>query len=315
MLISVVIPTYNGHATLGELVDLLVEKAGVLFPIEIVVVNDGSLDETENVCLSLHKKYSTKVRLFSLGRNVGEHNAVMAGLNQARGDYAVIMDDDFQNPVDEVLKLIKYALDHTEFDVVYTYYAEKKHSLFRNLGSRFNDKVANIMLQKPKDLYLSSFKIINRFVVDQITRYEFPFTYVDGLILQTTNKIGRIEVLHSERQAGRSTYTPLRLLSLWSNMFTNFSIIPLRFSIIFGFILTVIACVFGIEIVIEKLLNPDVPQGYSSLIVAVLFFSSVQLISVGILGEYIGRIFLSQNKKPQFVIRKRFDRFDDFTHK
>lgn len=308
MLISIVIPSYNGQDTLGNLVAELVESTRSLFTVEIILVNDGSTDDTEQACIDLYQKYPTVVRFFSLAKNFGEHSAVMAGIHQVRGDYVVIMDDDFQNPVAEVIKLIDYAVAHPEHDVVYTYYGEKKHSLFRNLGSYFNDKMANIMLSKPKDLYLCSFKIFNKFVADNIIKYDSPFTYIDGLILQTTNKVGKFKVEHHERTSGRSTYTILKLVSLWSNMFTNFSVVPLRVSTLLGMFFAVVGFLWGIEALIEKVVNPNVPQGYTSLIVVVLFFAGVQLFSIGIAGEYIGRLFLTQNKKPQFVIRKKFDR-------
>lgn len=301
------IPTYNGQETIGDLVAQLIDRIRPLFQVEIILVNDGSADDTENICISLHRQYPTIVRFFSLAKNFGEHSAVMAGVHQIKGDYVLIMDDDFQNPIEEAIKLVNYATTHTEYDVVYTYYGEKKHSLFRNLGSYFNDKMANIMLNKPKDLYLCSFKIFNRFVADNIIKYDSPFTYIDGLILQTTNKIGRFKVEHSERKSGRSTYTIVKLVSLWSNMFTNFSVVPLRVSIMFGALFSLAGFLWGIEAVIEKIVNPNVPQGYTSLMVVILFFAGVQLLSIGVAGEYIGRLFLTQNKKPQFVIRKKFD--------
>lgn len=307
MLISIVIPTYNGQETIGDLVTQLIDRIRQLFQVEIILVNDGSADDTENICISLHRQHPTIVRFFSLAKNFGEHSAVMAGVHQVKGDYALIMDDDFQNPIEEVIKLVNYATTHPEYDVVYTYYGKKKHSLFRNLGSYFNDKMANIMLNKPKDLYLCSFKIFNKFVADNIIKYDSPFTYIDGLILQTTNKIGRFKVEHGERKSGRSTYTIVKLISLWSNMFTNFSVVPLRVSIIFGALFSLAGFLWGIEAVVEKIVNPNVPQGYTSLMVVVLFFAGVQLLSIGIAGEYIGRLFLTQNKKPQFVIRKKFD--------
>lgn len=205
-LISIVIPVYNSEKSIKSLVGLLIKKIEPKFDLEIILVNDCSTDNSEKICISLFNKYKNIVRFYSLAKNVGEHNAVMAGLNKAKGDYVVIMDDDFQNPVSEVIKLISYAA-RSSFDVVYTYYENKKHSIFRNLGSRFNDKVANIMLKKPKDLYLSSFKILNRFIVNEITKYKLPFPYIDGLILRATSHIGKLKVGHRERKAGKSGYT------------------------------------------------------------------------------------------------------------
>jgi undecaprenyl-phosphate 4-deoxy-4-formamido-L-arabinose transferase len=216
------------------------------------------------------------------------------------------MDDDFQNPVSEVIKLATYAKDQ-DFDVVYTYYKEKKHSGLRNLGSQFNDRVATVMLKKPRDLYLSSFKIINKFLVSEIIKYTNPFCYIDGLILQITSNIGKIEVMHEERKAGKSGYTFKKLFSLWMNMFTNFSILPLRVAIATGFLFAIVGFLFGIYVIIDKLINPATPLGYTSLMVAIAIFSGVQLIAVGMVGEYLGRLFLANNKKPQYVIRKRFE--------
>lgn len=308
--ISIIIPVYNGANTIEKLVDELIRNIHPLFPLEIVLINDDSPDNSETVCISLVEKYPKTVCFYSLSINVGEHNAVMAGLNEMTGDFAVIMDDDFQNPVSEVLKLIDYTVTNY-YDVVYTYYAKKKHSFFRNIGSRFNDKAANLMLKKPKDLYLSSFKALNRFLVDEVIKYKLPFPYLDGLILRTTSNIGKILVEHNERKHGRSNYTLRKLFSLWMNMFTNFSILPLRMSVIVGFIFSAIGFILGIYVVFEKIVNPDMPLGYSSLFFVVSIYSGIQLIAIGMVGEYLGRVFLSQNKKPQYSIRKSFNKINN----
>jgi glycosyltransferase involved in cell wall biosynthesis len=304
--ISIVIPVYNSEKTIGPLVVKLIHELAPRFETEIILINDQSSDQSHEACLALYNQYRNTVKYYPLSKNVGEHNAVMAGLNQITGDFAVIMDDDFQNPVSEVLKLITYATQH-EYDVVYTWYEKKQHSLFRNLGSTFNNWVANVMLKKPKDLYLSSFKLMNRYLVNEIIRYDLPYPYIDGLILRTTSHIGRIEVMHEKRAGGRSNYTLVKLVRLWMNMFTNFSILPLRFAIIMGFIFAGIGIILGLYTVIEKINNPDLPLGYASLVVAVSVFSGIQLIAIGMLGEYLGRMFLSQNKKPQYSIRKRYE--------
>lgn len=305
-LISIVIPVYNGEKSIKRLVEELIIKITPEFNIEIILVNDCSPDNSAEVCISLFEKHKNIVKFYNLAKNVGEHSAVMAGLNNVSGDYAVIMDDDFQNPVSEVVELISYTIKNS-YDVVYTYYDKKKHSFFRNLGSYFNDRIANLMLKKPKNLYLSSFKILNKFTVNEIIKYKLPFPYIDGLILRTTSNIGKIKVEHQERKEGKSGYTLRKLISLWLNMFTNFSILPLRISIILGFIFSLFGFGLGILALIEKFLNPDVPLGYTSLIVVVSIFSGVQLIAIGMVGEYLGRIFLSQNKKPQYSIRENFE--------
>ena len=303
---SIVIPVYNGALSIERLVDELIAQLSIIFRIEIVLINDCSPDNSENICIEITKKHPDFVSFFSLAMNVGEHNAVMAGLNKATGDYAIIIDDDFQNPVSEVKKVISYMASH-DYDVVYTWYKVKKHSFFRNLGSRFNDKIANLMLKKPKNLYLSSFKIINRFLIDEVIKYNLPYPYIDGLILRTTSNIGKVEVSHNIRENGKSNYTLRKLISLWMNMFTNFSILPLRVSIFIGFIFSIIGFLIGIYAVMEKIQNPHIPLGYTFLVVIISIYAGVQLIAIGMVGEYLGRIFMANNKKPQYSIRKSFN--------
>jgi len=163
------------------------------------------------------------------------------------------------------------------------------------------------MLKKPKDLYLSSFKVLNKFLVKEIIKYQAPFPYIDGLILQITDKIGKVKVEHHERQGGRSRYTLRKLISLWLNMFTNFSILPLRSAVILGFVFALFGLVSGAYYVIEKILNPKMPLGYATIVVSISIFAGVQLIALGVLGEYIGRIFISINKKPQYTIKKCYE--------
>jgi glycosyltransferase involved in cell wall biosynthesis len=304
--LSIVIPVYRGERSIGPLVDGLVKELTPLYRLEIVLVNDCSPDNSQQVCEALYARHRPIVRTFTLARNVGEHNAVMAGLNKSKGDWVVIMDDDFQNPVSAVIKLVDFAVANT-YDVVYTCYDKKKHSLFRNLGSCFNDRVANIMLHKPKNLYLSSFKAMNRFLVNEVVKYTLPFSYIDGLVLQTTSNIGTVQVEHHDRRDGRSGYTLRKLVSLWMNMFTNFSILPLRVATGMGFLFAGLGFLVGIEMIIEKLVNPAIPIGYAFLVFIVTVFAGIQLVAIGMVGEYLGRMFLHLNKKPQFAIRRSFD--------
>tara|TARA_Y100000996_G_scaffold257757_1_gene202885 strand:- start:658 stop:1611 length:954 start_codon:yes stop_codon:yes gene_type:complete len=304
--ISVVIPVFNSEKTISDLANEIFDKLSVAHKIELILVNDCSKDKSENHCLDLFKKYPNNVKYYRLAKNVGEHNAVMAGLNNATGDWAIIMDDDFQNPVSEVSKLINFILTN-DYDVVYTKYKEKKHSIFRNLGSYFNNKVANIMIKKPNELYLSSFKAINKKLIHEIIKYKLPYPYVDGLILRTTSNIGVIEVEHKIRSKGQSGYTIKKLVSLWLNMFTNFSVVPLRISTVLGTVLSFGGFLFALAILVEKFLYPEVPQGYASLVIIFIIFSGVQLIFIGLIGEYIGRLFISNNKHPQFFITKKYE--------
>jgi len=306
--VSIVIPVYNGAATIGALVEQLIGTLAPRYALEIVLVNDCSpRDNSEEECLRLHRAHPQIVSFYSLAKNVGEHNAVMAGLNHTHGEYVVIMDDDFQNPVSEVITLIE-AIRESGVDVVYSYYAKKQHSLLRNLGSRFNDWMATIMLGKPRDLYLSSFKVINRFVVREIVKYDLPFAYIDGLILRVTSRIGRVQVAHHARAHGQSGYTLRKLVSLWLNMFTNFSILPLRAAMAVGFVFALVGLGVGVYTIIEKLTNPALPVGWAMTVVMIAIFSGVQLMAMGMIGEYLGRMFLSQNKKPQYVVRAAYER-------
>lgn len=302
MAISLVIPVYNGAQTIGSLVSRLLR---VLHreDLQIVLVNDGSPDNSHEVCRDLAVTYPKHVVYIQLARNFGEHNAVMAGLNYADGDYVVIMDDDFQNPPEEVPRIVQYAEEHGS-DIVYTYYACKRHHVLRNLGSAFTNWIATFLLNKPKDLYLSSFKCLSRLAVREIIKYQGPFPYIDGLALRCTMKIDRLEVAHDKRQIGQSGYTFRKLVRLWLNMFINFSIMPLRVSTFLGFLLSAIGAFMAIYVVFEKLLTPGTPIGWTSLFVAFMVFSGVQLLVLGLVGEYLGRLFLMMNQTPQFVVRE-----------
>jgi undecaprenyl-phosphate 4-deoxy-4-formamido-L-arabinose transferase len=269
--------------------------------VEIILVNDGSDDDSSAVCQEVAEN-NREIVAIDLSFNFGEHNAVMAGLNYCSGSAAVIIDDDFQNPPSEIIKLIDELVKG--YDVVYSCYEQKKHNFFRNLGSRFNNISAGLLIKKKKGIYLSSFKAINRFVIDEIIKYRGPYPYIDGLIMQATRNIGIVTVKHDKRVEGRSGYTLTKLIHLWLNMFTNFSILPLRASMILGFITAATGLVATVFFTLEKINNPDLPVGWASIIVVLLLVSGVQLIAIGMVGEYLGRLFLIVNRKPQYIIRK-----------
>ena len=300
--ISIVIPVFRGETTIGPLVNRLFHDLGDAL-IQVVLVNDGSPDDSDRACREVQTRFRGRCVYIRLARNYGEHNAVMAGMAKSIGDYTVIMDDDFQNPPEEVLKLVRHASSH-QCDVVYSQYSKKNHRLWRNLGSRLNNLVATVLLKKSYDLYLSSFKCMNRWLVIEILKYKGPYPYIDGLILQRTSRIGTVEVRHDRRLEGRSNYTLRKLISLWLRVFVNFSVIPLRISTVVGLVMSMLGALLGSAVVIERISNQEIPVGWASLVVVVVLFSGVQLVMLGLIGEYLGRLFLTVNGTPQCTIRE-----------
>jgi glycosyltransferase involved in cell wall biosynthesis len=300
--LSLVIPVYNGSQTIGS----VVEQIQAVFrstPFEIILVNDGSEDESEQVCAQLAKKFPDTVTFVHLSRNFGEHNAVLAGLSYARGQYVAFLDDDGQNPPEEVVRMLE-ELKRGRYDVVYGHYIDKQHSWFRNAGSWFNDRIATIMLHKPKDLYLSSFKVMNRFLVNEIIKYRGPYPYSDGLIYRATRRIGQIPVEHRASTSGPSRYTFRKLVRLWMNMFLNFSIVPLRLSVYAGLVTACLSIAALIFILIDKIwITPDVTVGIPTVLGSIVFLSGIQLMMLGLVGEYLGRLYLDQTGMPQYVVR------------
>lgn len=299
--LSIVIPVYNSEKTIGLLCERLIELYSQMFTLEIVLVNDFSSDGSDDICKRLQSEYGEIITYLRLSRNFGEHNAVMAGLNYATGAYCVIMDDDLQNPPEKVINLVNEILKG--YDVVYTRYPSKKHNFFRNLGSRFNDKVANLLLKKPVDLYLSSFKIMNSFMANEIVKYTGSDPYIDGIILRTTRNIGIVEVEHEERRVGKSGYTIGKLISIWGSAAVSFSLLPLRLLGIIGFFMMFNGSVYLITKYFRGT-EPLMLTEYETSMSTVIFFEGVSLVAISLLGEYVGRIYLFLNREPQFVVRE-----------
>lgn len=302
--ISFVIPCYNSELfvekTVEELLETIKNKL-VQYESEIILINDSSKDKTFEKIEKLSQIHKN-ITAIDLSKNFGQHSAIMAGLSQTTGDIIVCLDDDGQTPPNEAVKLIT-ALDE-ETDVVYAKYKNKKHNKFRNIGSKINDYMAESLLDKPKDLFISSFFAMKKYVKDEILEYKNPYPYMEGLVLRATNKIKNVEVNHGERKVGKSNYTLKKLLKLWVNGFTNFSVKPLRIAILCSSAFIIGAIVMTIWILFNKANNPEVPMGWSSTMVALLVVGAAVTFILGLIGEYVGRIYLSINNNPQYIIRK-----------
>ncbi|MCM1251741.1 MAG: glycosyltransferase family 2 protein [Clostridium sp.] len=302
-LISFVIPCYHSAATIEKVVDEISAAMEQLkkYRYEIILVNDNSPDETFEVIrrLCVDRK---EICGINLAKNFGQHAALMAGFRYVHGDIVVCLDDDGQTPADEVGKLL--AKMDEGYDAVYARYEHKQHSAFRNLGSRVNEWMTRIMLGKPKNLYVSSYFAVKRFIVEEMIRYANPYPYVIGLVLRATDKIANVDVHHREREVGTSGYTIGKLFALWFNGFTAFSIKPLRVATAIGALASVAGFLYGVYTVIKKLVNPNVVIGFSSLMASVMFIGGMLMLMLGIIGEYIGRIYISLNNSPQYVIRE-----------
>ena len=303
--LSIVIPVYRSALILPKLVGEIkseMAREGLLDDFELLLINDSSPDNSWQVICELAKIYPF-IKGVSLRRNFGQHNAIMAGLNCCCGDYVILMDDDLQHPPQAIGEILN-AL-HSGYDVCYTKYVNRQHVLWKKLGSQFNDWVATRLLEKPKGLYLSSFKGVTAEIAQEIIQYDGPYAYVDGLILEVTKSITSIEIAHQARHEGEGNYDLRRSISLWMKMATSFSVLPLRLASYLGFALASVSFLMIAFVVIERLLHPEYPPGWASLIAVILFIGGVQMLCIGMIGEYLGRTYLKINKTPQFVIGKR----------
>ncbi len=302
--ISFVIPCYRSEKTLpGVVTEIQDTMKGIAdrYEYEIVLVNDDSPDDTYGVIKTLADNADNIIGI-SLARNFGQHAALMAGFHHISGDIIVCLDDDGQTPATEVGKLLAALKDGA--DVVYAKYAHKKHSIFRNFGSYVNEKMLQFLLNKPKELIVSSYFVAKRFVIDEVIRYDKSYPYMMGLVLRTTKRIVNVEVDHREREVGRSGYTIGKLLTLWMNGFTAFSVTPLRVSTWSGCILALIGFLYGIYTIIKHFVVGIAPMGYDSLMSALMFIGGMILVMLGLTGEYIGRMYMGMNNAPQYIIRE-----------
>jgi glycosyltransferase involved in cell wall biosynthesis len=300
--LSFVIPLYNSAATIAPLVHEI-EGLPVEGGHEIVLVNDGSADRTAEICRELVRTARVPITYIEHARNFGEHNAVLTGWRHARGSYVVNLDDDGQNPPDEAVRLWQRAAQGG-FDVVFGDYEVKQHSRWRNAGSWLTNRITDWALDKPAGFYLSSFRCVSAFVTRQVVSYSGPYPYVDGLLLQVTQRFDSIRVRHEARRAGASGYTLRRLIRLWLSAWLNFSLLPLRAATVLG-LLTAGAGLAAFAGVVWLWLTERGPAyGWGWVMATVLVFSGTQLVMLGLIGEYLGRMFLTVNQRPQAIVRE-----------
>lgn len=304
MKISFVIPCYRSQKTLAGVIHEVQETMATLngYTYEIILVNDASPDDTFSEIRRLCKENDNIIGI-DMAKNFGQHSALMAGFHEVSGEIVVCLDDDGQTPANEVGKLLDKI--NEGYDVVYAEYSNKKHSKFRNLGSHLNSVMTEHLLEKPKDLYISSYFAARKFIIDEILRYDNAYPYVTGLVLRTTRKICNVEVRHREREVGESGYSLSKLLGLWLNGFTSFSVKPLRLATFSGLFAAFLGLLFIIVTVIRRLVDQSIPIGWSSTISIILLMGGMILFVLGIIGEYIGRIYICINHSPQYVIREK----------
>lgn len=305
MILSVVIPVYNSQQTLEPLVDKLQDCLNAV-DFEVVLVNDGSRDRSEEIVYQLADRYAN-VRGLSLRRNFGEFNAVLCGLANAEGDYVAIIDDDFQNPPEAILTLLDTA-QRGNYDVVYSRYAKKKHAWFRNVGSRWLNYLTTYLLDKPKTLYLSSFKLISRPVVDEVIKYTGPFPYIDALIFRVTRHVTSVEVPHHARQEGQSNYSISKLISLFLNVLFGYSTLPLRLFGGLGLGLFGLSVLLGLTLLAGSIFGWFAVSGWLIVCWVVLLLAGLQMLFLAVLSEYIGKLFLAQSGQKPYVVKERYVR-------
>lgn len=301
--LSFVIPCYNSERTIAQVVEEIDDVFGKndKYKYEIVLVNDASPKDNTLGEIQRLARENDGVTAVNLSKNFGQDSALMAGYSVATGDYIVSMDDDGQNPAKEAIKLLEKLEEG--WDVAFGRYEHKKHSKFKNFGSKVNDWMARILLDKPKHLRLCSYFAMDRFVVEQMLKDKNSFPYIWGLILRTTNRITNVYIDHRPREEGKSNFTLIKCLKVWMNGFIAFSVKPLRFSAVIG---TLIACggfLYGLYIVLKRLICGEPVEGWSSMMTAILLLGGIILVMLGLLGEYIGRMNINLNNTPQYIIR------------
>lgn len=302
--ISFVIPCYASEGSVALVMDEIRSVVGQRpeYDYEIVAVNDFSPDNVIGV-LREQAARDHRVKVIDLAKNGGRHNALICGCHYATGDFVVFIDDDLQCPTDQLWNLLA-PLESGDYDVSIAKYPKKKQSGFKNLGSTVNDAVANWLLGKDKDLKFSNFSVMRRFVKNEVIRYTNPYPYLSGLMLRATSRVTNVVMEERERTIGVGHYNFRKSFGLWMNSFTAFSVKPLELSTACGSFCAFMGILLALYTIIHKLLVPSVAAGWSSMMAVMLFLGGMILFVLGLIGEYIGRIYISLNNSPQFVVRE-----------
>lgn len=307
MKLSFVIPCYRSEGLIGTVFQQIKEAVGNRCDYEIIAINDCSPDNVLNELLMFAEK-DEHIIVIDFAKNMGKDSALMAGYSRVSGDIVITLDDDGQCPVDHLWELLQPL--ETGYDVSFAKYPHKKQSRFKNFGSSVNDLMTCALIGKPKDLMLSNFVAMKRFICDEILRYKNPYPYVDGLLLSSTSRIANVTMEENERISGNTGFTLYKSLRLWMNGFTAFSVKPLRMATFLGSLVAMSGFIFALIIIIRKFTNPAIVEGYSSIMAAILIVGGVIMVLLGLIGEYIGRIYICINNSPQYVIRSTYNRQD-----
>ena len=307
-LISFVIPCYRSEKTIEGVCEEIISVVGERpeYDYEIIAVNDSSPDGVLRV-LKRMAENNSRIRVIDLARNFGKHSAMMAGYSCVRGEYVVDLDDDGQCPMDEFWKLADAVVEE-EYDFAAAEYETKREALWKQIGSSVNRFMVNLLLEPPKGVRIENFVVYKRFVIDEMLKYQNPYPYVDGLAMRTTHRVKMVTMQERGRADENSTgFTFKKSLSLFINGLTAFSVKPLRFATVIGLLFAALGFVFLIVIIIKRFVDPSVPVGYSSLMAVQLFSAGMIMLLLGMIGEYLGRIYISLNRSPQYVIREKIN--------
>ncbi len=301
-MLSYVIPCYGSQNSIALVVDEInsLMRKNCEYEYEIILVNDCSPDNVYSTMKSLAA--DKRIKLINLAKNFGQHSALMAGYNYAKGDIIISVDDDGQIPVEDTFKLVEKI--ENGCDVVYANYPDSERGLFRSLGSKVNDIMAYYLLNKPKDIQITSFFAMKKFIAKEMVKYKNPYPYLGGLVFRATKSVENVQVVLRPRTLGKSGYSLKKLLSLWLNGFTAFSIKPLRIATVIGCAVAIFGALYGLYIIINRFISPNVPLGYSSTMAALLFIGGIIMLMLGLIGEYVGRIYISINNSPQYVVKQ-----------